>query len=176
MYLETERLILREMTGDDLDVLTEIQSDPIVMRFYPQTYNREESNEILQGILQGYKNTGYHRLATIDKKTKQFIGRCGIADLDLGDQVVPEIGYMLRKEWWGKGFATEAARALRDYGFENLGFNLVISLIRPINTPSQAVARRSGMRIMRDVIYKDFEHHVFGITREEWNSLAAVSA
>jgi len=166
--LETERLLLRAMVDTDFDDLAALYADPVVMRYYPKTYTPDETKEFFTRILNGYQSVGYHLLATIYKPNGRFIGRCGIVRQEIEGEVIPEIGYMLNKDYWGMGLATEAARKLRDFGFSAFEFDRVVSLVRPINTPSQAVARRNGMQIARDVIYAGLEHHLFCITRQEW--------
>jgi [ribosomal protein S5]-alanine N-acetyltransferase len=166
--LETERLLLRAITENDFDDLAALYADPVVMRYYPKTYSREETKVFFTRILNGYSAVGYHLLATIYKPEGRFIGRCGIVRQEIEGEHIPEIGYMLHKDYWGKGLATEAARKLRDFGFSAFGFEQIVSLVRPINTPSQAVAKRNGMHIARDVVYAGLEHHLFCIKRQEW--------
>ena len=168
--METERLLMRAFEESDLDDLARLYADPVVMRYYPKTYSRDETQVMLARILNGYKTVGFHLLATISKDDGRFIGRCGIVLQEIEGEKIPEIGYMLHKDYWGRGLATEAARKLRDFGFANLEFDRMVSLIRPINQPSQAVALRNGMRVIRDVIYSEIEHHLFCITRQEWSA------
>ncbi|HEY9717214.1 MAG TPA: GNAT family N-acetyltransferase [Trichormus sp.] len=174
--LETERFLLRAFTEDDLDDLAALYGDPVVMRYYPKTYSREETQEFLARIINGYSQVGHHLLAMIYKPNGQFIGRCGIVRQNIEDESIPEIGYMLNKDYWGMGLATEAARKLRDFGFSAFQFERIVSLVRPINTPSQAVARRNGMKIIRDVTYASLDHHLFCITRQEWLAMQDAKA
>ncbi|MGH9551709.1 MAG: GNAT family N-acetyltransferase [Terriglobales bacterium] len=171
MFIETERLILRPFTEEDLPSLAALYADPVVMRYYPQTYNVDETQERLNITLEAYKSVGYHLLATILKAENKFIGRCGIVRQTVESEQLPEIGYMLDKDYWGKGYATEAARALRDFGFTNFDFGALYSLIRPINTPSQAVAGRMGMTLAKVVSYGGYEHNLNCITRDRWKQL-----
>jgi ribosomal-protein-alanine N-acetyltransferase len=166
--LETDRLLLRLVTEDDLDDLAALYADPVVMRYFPKTYSRDETREFLERMINGYRLVGYHLLATIYKPNGRFIGRCGIIRQEIEGEQLSEVGYMLNKDYWGMGLATEAARKLRDFGFSTFQFDRMISLVRPINTPSQAVARRNGMEIIRDVKYAGLDHHLFCITRQEW--------
>jgi ribosomal-protein-alanine N-acetyltransferase len=174
--LETERFLLRAFTEDDLDDLATLYADPVVMRYYPKTYSREETQAFLARMINGYSQVGHHLLAMIYKPNGQFIGRCGIVRQNIEDESIPEIGYMLNKDYWGMGLATEAARKLRDYGFSAFQFERIVSLVRPTNTPSQAVARRNGMKIIRDVKYASLDHHLFCITRQEWLAMQDAKA
>ncbi|HEY9775886.1 MAG TPA: GNAT family N-acetyltransferase [Planktothrix sp.] len=171
MQIETERLLLRVFTSDDLDELAALYADPVVMRYYPQTYNREETQQRLESTINGYSKFGVGLLATIMRSTGEFIGRCGITYQNIEGTPLPEIGYMLHAHQWGKGYATEAATTLRNHGFTELGLDEIYSLIRPVNTPSQAVALRNGMTIRRNVQHANLDHHLFSIKRSEWLSL-----
>jgi ribosomal-protein-alanine N-acetyltransferase len=171
MQIETERLLLRQFTADDLDELSALYADPVVMRYYPQIYNREETRQRLDWIVTSYSTTGFSLLATMNKTDGKFMGRCGITLQEIDGTQLPEIGYMLHNRYWGKGYATEAAQALRDYGFTELDFEEIYSLIRPINMPSQAVAVRNAMTIRRNVMHANLDHHLFSIKRSEWLSL-----
>ena len=146
------------------------------MRYYPQTYNREETQERLRWILDNYPVNGFGLRATICKEDNKFIGRCGITLQIIEGEPLPEIGYMLHSAYWGKGLATEAAKALRDHGFNEFKFDELYSLIRPINTPSQAVALRNGMSIRRNVMHANLDHHLFSIKRTEWQTAQQVLA
>jgi len=102
------------------------------------------------------------------KTTGEMIGDCGITLQGVDGEMLPEIGYHLRRDMWGKGFATEAARACRDYGFQKLNVELLISLIRPENQPSCRVAKRNGMKVWKETVRVGLLHAVYRITREEW--------
>jgi ribosomal-protein-alanine N-acetyltransferase len=171
MQIETDRLVLRQFNQDDLDDLAALYGDPVVMRYYPQTYNLEETRQRLTVIISSYETDDCGLLATILKEDGTFAGRCGILPQHIEDEPLPEIGYMLHSAYWGRGLATEAARALRDYGFREFGYEAMYSLIRPVNKPSQAVALRNGMKLSRDVMHAALEHHLFCITRAEWLEL-----
>jgi [ribosomal protein S5]-alanine N-acetyltransferase len=103
--------------------------------------------------------------ATIHKSDDRLIGRCGLLAWDLEGRKETEVGYMIAREFWGRGLATEAARAIRDYGFERLGFERLISLIRPENERSQRVAIKNGMRHERDVMVGEIHARLFSIVK-----------
>src|SRR5687767_2096263 len=116
--LETDRLLLRRFTLEDVDVLLEIFSDPETMRYYSATKTREETVKWIEWSLQSYDEHGFALWAVIRKDTGQFVGQCGLIlqrDVDGKDEV--EIGYSFLRRQWNQGFATEAARACRDFGF-----------------------------------------------------------
>lgn len=92
----------------------------------------------------------------IEKNSGALIGQCGITYQDYNGRQVAEVGYLLRKAYWHKGYATEAAVACRDYAFHTLGFREVYSIIRNTNVASRQVARRSGMQPV-DTIVKHYQ-------------------
>jgi RimJ/RimL family protein N-acetyltransferase len=177
IILTTDRLILRQLVPDDVDFLTELLGDPRVMRFYPQTYDRDGAVLWLNRSLERYAADGHGFWLTCDRQTLQPHGIVGVLKQQVEDREIIEVGYILHHRFWGRGFATEAARACRDWAFRNTAADTVYSLIRPINLPSQAVARRNGMQPEPDpVIFHDIEHHLFRIARAEWETLAKFEA
>lgn len=150
--IETHRLILRELTLDDVEDLAQIYADPVVMKYYPNPISRQETKYQITRMINGYQQRGWGLWATIHKADRKFIGRCGlIPQLVAGDPEV-EIGYMLAKDYWGQGLATEAACASRDYGFR-MGCERLISLIAPGNIASQKVAIKTGLCYVKDTIF-----------------------
>ncbi|RAM53471.1 MAG: GNAT family N-acetyltransferase [Hapalosiphonaceae cyanobacterium JJU2] len=146
IVIETPRLILRHFTLDDIDELAAIYADPVVMKFYPKPYTREQTQQQVERIMNMYKERGWSLWATIYKADQKLIGRCGLMLQLVDEQQEVEIGYLLAKEYWGQGLATEAAIACRNYGFQELGLNRLISLIDPRNIASQKVAIKNGMK------------------------------
>ena len=109
------------------------------------------------------------------KATGEMIGDCGITLQQVDGELLPEIGYHVRRDVWGKGFATEAARACRDYGFRQLKTDLLISLVRPENIASCRVAEHNGMTVWKERIHANLTHFVYRIIRTEWEALGATS-
>ena len=175
LVLETERLALRRLVPDDLDDLAALYADPDVMRFYPSTRTREETKQNLDYLIGMYDERGYGLYATIHKADGRFIGRCGLLDQIVHGAPELEVGYMLDKAYWRRGLATEAARALRDYGFRAFGAPRIISLIRPENIPSQGVALKNGMCHWTDTVHADLAHRVYAIERATWETLVPES-
>ena len=102
------------------------------------------------------------------KASGEMIGDCGITVQEVDGEGLLEIGYHLRRDLWAQGFATEAARACRDYGFTRLQAPFLISLIRPENIASWRVAERNGMTIWKYTTHANLQHRVYRITRAEW--------
>lgn len=143
--LETERLILREMTVDDAADLAEVLSDPESMRYYPAPFDREKVLRWIRWCQDSYRQHGYGLWAVVRKDTGECIGDCGISIQEIDGQDIPEIGYHVKPKWCTRGYATEAAVAARRYGFKVLGFRRIVSYMTPDNLGSRRVAEKSGM-------------------------------
>jgi ribosomal-protein-alanine N-acetyltransferase len=163
--LKTSRLTLREFTIDDADALATVLSDPETMRFYPAPYDRAGVEQWIERNRQRYSNDGVGLWACELNDTQQFIGDCGIIVQRVEGERLYEIGYHLRRDMWGKGLATEAASACRDWAFAHLQTDRLISLIRPENLPSRHVAERNGMTIWKEVTWRGRPHLVYSIER-----------
>ncbi len=143
--LETERLYLREMTQSDYKSLCLILQDDETMYAYEGALNDEETHQWLDRQIARYRQWGFGLWAAVLKATDEMIGQCGLTMQPWKDQEVLEIGYLFRRCYWHQGYATEAARACRQYAFEVLGAEEVCSIIRDTNLASQRVALRNGM-------------------------------
>lgn len=139
------------------------------MYAYEGTFSDEEVRSWLRRQLQRYEEYGFGLWAVILKESGEFIGQCGVTMQVVEDELVPEVGYLFERAHWHKGYATEAARACRDYAFDVLGFEAVYSIIRDTNLASQGVARRNGMTVCRTFTkhYRgvDMPHLVFRVVR-----------
>lgn len=161
VVLETKRLLLREMSIDDLDFIAGMMADPEVMEFYPQCYSRSDSESWIGRVRKPYAEDGHALWLTVDKNSRNPIGQVGLVQQMIDETVETEEGYMLERKNWNRGFATEAATAARDFAFQTLGKSKVISLIRPSNVPSQRVAIRLGMLPENTTYYAGTKHLIF---------------
>ena len=150
--LETQRLLLRHFVMDDLDDLMQFYSDPDVIKYIPDApRNREETKEELEWHMNGHPNFPELGLwATIYKETGHFIGRCGLLPWTIDDQHKVEVAFALSKAYWGQGLATEAARGIVRYGFEQLQLSRLICVIDHDNQGSINVATKIGMRFEKE--------------------------
>lgn len=141
--LETARLLLREWTLEDVDRFAEIYADPEVMRFVGnyRPRNREETIARKMKSIRHYAEHGFGMWAVVEKSSGLVIGRAGLETLD--DDV--EVAWLLDKPWWGKGLATEAARASVGYGFAVLELRRIVAAAIPENEASINVMRKLGM-------------------------------
>jgi ribosomal-protein-alanine N-acetyltransferase len=161
--LQTPRLSLREFEPEDLDALGTILSDPETMRYYPAPLDCAGVADWIQRNRTRYVKDGHGLWAMTLNSTGELIGDCGLLrqNVDGVDEI--EIGYHVRRDLWGQGFAPEAARACRDHGFATLGVDRLISLIRPENLASRRVAEKTGMTIWKEVIWANLLHCVYAI-------------
>ncbi len=143
--LETERLYLREMTQADFGSLCKILQDEETMYAYEGAFSGEEAQEWLDRQISRYRKWGFGLWAVILKETDEMIGQCGLTMQPWKDEEVLEIGYLFRRQYWHRGYATEAAEACKRYAFEILDAGEVCSIIRDTNIASQNVAKRNGM-------------------------------
>ena len=164
-FLSTPRLQFRIMTLDDLDFLLEMVSDQETMKFYPQVLDRQGAQAWLERALDLQRRDGHSFWMVEERASGRPIGRVGLVNQEIDGNFEPEIGYMLHRSYWRQGYASEAAAAVRDYAFQTLGKDRVISLIRPINIPSQRVALSYGAKPERLITWRDLEHLVFALER-----------
>ncbi len=169
MILETERLYLREMNQNDFNDLAEILQDASVMYAYEHTFSDSEVWEWLDKQLKRYRDDGFGLWAIIEKGANEFIGQAGLTKQDVNGRQVVEIGYLLKKRYWHKGFATEAAIGCKHYAFNNLNIDEVFSIIRDNNIASQNVAKRNGMSAVGEFVKHyyniDMPHIIFSVKR-----------
>jgi RimJ/RimL family protein N-acetyltransferase len=175
IILETERLRLRELATSDLDFVAAMLDDADVMRYYPSRLDRAGSLAWIERQQMRYARDGHGLWLVLDRATDEPVGQVGLATQELKGlprPSYPEIGYLLHRPFWHRGFATEAAIGVRDHAFRTRGYDQVISLIRQVNEPSQAVARRLGMSIIGETEFAGLPHLVFGLTALEASSAA----
>lgn len=173
MFIETERLILREMVQSDFENLCKILKDDEVMYAYEGAFSDEEVQQWLDKQISRYQNDSIGLYAVILKESGEMIGQCGLTIQHIPDRDVIETGYLFEKKYWHKGYASEAAKACTQYAFEKLGAEEVFSIIRDTNTASQNVARRNKMTLRSKFIkhYRgiDMPHYIFSVKKEDFN-------
>ena len=184
VILETGRLRLRNWRDSDRPLFAGINADPEVMAFFPFRRTRTEADALMDRITSRIEQTGFGFYAAAIRETNEPIGFCGLALTDL-EPFFPdgtlEIGWRLARLHWGKGYATEAAKALLQYGFERHGVAEIVSFAVPQNTRSTAVMERIGMQRAGS---RDFDHPgisdehghlrahvVYDITRKQYQAL-----
>ncbi|WP_241562259.1 GNAT family N-acetyltransferase [Streptomyces hoynatensis] len=154
MELRTERLVLRGWRDEDLDPLAAMDADPEVMRYIADgsVRSREQTAATLERMRQGWEEAGYGLFALQLRETGEFAGWTGLAVPRFLPEVLPavEIGWRLPRALWGRGLATEAARAVLEFGFARVGLEGVVSICRVENRASARVMEKLGMRLDRE--------------------------
>ncbi len=170
MILETKRLRLREMSQADFPSLCELMQDDDVMYAYEGAFSKNEVQSWLDKQIERYKNDGFGLWAVILKENGLMIGQCGLSMQTYNDKAVLEIGYLIQKEYWHRGYATEAAIACKYYAFQKLNASEVYSIIRDTNLPSQNVAIRNGMTCVDKFVKQyrgvDMPHFAYCVKRD----------
>lgn len=161
--LTTERLVLRQFTMDDLPALFRIVQEPDIFRYFPtkSAWTMEKTESALAHQLNNWRTVGYGQWAVTMKDSGQLMGWCGMEFLP--DTNETEAGYLLSNMFWGKGYATEAARASLKFGLETVGLKEVIGLTDPENIASQRVLEKCGMTFTRRQIYFGMEMFRYAI-------------
>jgi len=155
--IRTERLILRPWRDDDIEPMAAINADPLVVRHLPGPMTRAETEAMIARKRAHLAKHSFASFAVEAPGVAPFIGYVGLQRPNLDAHFMPavEIGWRLASAYWGKGYATEAARASLRFGFEDLNLDQIVSFTVPANKPSWAVMERIGMtRDPRD----DFDH------------------
>lgn len=151
IYLETSRLQLRDWNETDLEPFSRLNADEKVMTYFPNTLSFTETHKFYKSLIAEFKEYGFGLYAVETKENKEFIGFIGFHRARFEADFTPciEIGWRLKKEAWGKGYATEGAAACLQYGFNKLGFSDVYSFTADINKPSKNVMIKNGMNFIK---------------------------
>jgi RimJ/RimL family protein N-acetyltransferase len=184
LRLETERLILRPWTEQDREPFAAMNADPVVMAHFPKVLDRAESDALLARMMDRWRGEGIAFGAAERRSDGALVGMVGLARVLFPGPVegAVEIGWRLARAHWGRGYATEAARAWLAHGFEAMRLRELVSFAVPENRPSHAVMERLGMTRdpARDFLHPNLPeghrlraHMVWSIGREAWRPVAA---
>ena len=169
MILQTQRLLLRELTPGDFDALYAVLGDSDIAEHYPYTFDEARVRNWITRNRERYQKDGFGLWAVILKETGELIGDCGITLQPIHGRWLPEIGYHIRKDHQRKGYASEAAAGCIRLAFEKHRFPAVYSYMKYTNIPSQKTAIKNGMQFLEE--YPDPDNtvtRVYRITAEEW--------
>ena len=172
MTITTDRLFLREMSMDDFEALKAVLCDREIMQHYPRSFDDEMVRSWIERNVQRYRIFGFGLWAVCLKETGEMIGDCGLTMQLIGSVIKPEIGYHIRRDMQRRGYAREAASAVRDWTFENTPFREIYSYMKYTNTPSAMTAQSWGCRFAEEFSDEVNEKtRVYVITREEWENM-----
>ena len=165
---ETERLSMRRLTPDDLDWLLRMRTDPEVSRYLGTIPPKPEAvNARLRFYIDCYERYGYGMSGVEDKESGALVGWGGLQPLE--DSGETEVGYAFDKPFWGRGLATEVARAWLKYGFEHAGLSNIVAVAVRENTASTHVMEKLGMRFERESLHYGSMCDLYRIKREEFH-------
>jgi len=163
--LTSERLNFRKIIKEDFEQLCAILQDAEIMYAWEHVFDNDEVCEWIEKNLIRYAHEGFSYFAAIEKNTHDFIGVIGPLIEDINGVKDIGVGYILDKKYWGKGYASEGAKACMDYAFNRLNADKVIAQIRPNNLPSRKVAENLGMKIESEYIKRynniDMPHLIY---------------
>jgi len=180
IYIETQRLILRQWQQGDYAEFAKLTASTVVMKYFPRTLTAEQSADGIEKSKSSIKNKGFGFWAVELKQTKEFIGFIGINDP--GDSLpfspCVEIGWRLAQKYWGQGLASEGARASLQFAFTELGLSEIVSFTPVLNRNSEKVMKRIGMtNTTQNFIHpglnndhKLAEHLLYKITLDQWQA------
>lgn len=172
IIFETKRLYAKKLTVNSIPDLKKMLQDPHVMYAYEGAFTDEMVEAWLNKMLWRYEEYGFALNGIYLKTTGEMIGQCGITMQEYKNSLVHEVGYLFCADFWHQGYATEAAKAARDYAFTILKAQRVFAFVRDTNTASMNVAKRCGLKAI-DTIIKHYRnvtmpHIVFVLTQKEW--------
>ena len=169
--LETERLIIRKFTPDDLGKLIELRSDDEVIKYLGgrTLQNPEAIEKRLQFYIDCYGKYGFGMCALVWKETGEMFGWSGLQPLDGTTEI--EVGYGMIKEFWGMGIGYEAAKAWLDFGFNEKNLDRIVAVAAPENAGSWRIMEKCGMRYEKTEKHYNMECVFYQISREEFDKL-----
>lgn len=168
--LETERLILRPMNESDIEDVYKMRRDDEIMRFIREpVMSRKEAEDWINMISSRWAKDEIGFCSVIERASGKFAGWCGLWQLKENNEI--EVGYAIAKNFWKKGYASEAAEAVLNYAFNGLGLKTVVAVARPENAGSRRVMEKIGMKF--DYIGKFYERDLvhYSITKEEFQKI-----
>jgi ribosomal-protein-alanine N-acetyltransferase len=175
IHLETERLILRDIEQCDAQGVFELDSDPKVHEFLGNNpiKTMDEAKQVIERIRAQYRNNGIGRWAIIDKFTQDFIGWTGLKyEQELRKEFsYYDVGYRLKKEYWGKGIATETALASLKYGFEKLDLKEISAVAQINHIASNKILKKIGLKWMERFDFEGEPHNWYTLRKTDWLEL-----
>lgn len=140
--------------------------DAETMRHYPRPFTEAEAAAWLRRNRLRWEADRIGLLAVTLADGGEFLGDCGVTVMNVEGRAAYEVGYPLRRAWWGRGVATEAAAGVRDHACTALRLRRLVALVRPENAASRGVAERVGMRVEREVTHAGLRHRLYVVERD----------
>jgi RimJ/RimL family protein N-acetyltransferase len=165
LCLETERLILRAFRSEDLDEVATLLGDVEALVLWGGALDRAGARSWIERNLARYASHGIGRCAVIWRATGELVGDCGLVPTEVEGVPEVELGWITRRDFWGKGVATEAGAAWRDHGLRVLGLERIVSMISAENVASRRVAEKLGFTVEREAMWGDLPHLMYVLGR-----------
>jgi len=164
--LETERLYLRHFKPEDIDEYSKIMGQHEVGQWLPRGrgYTREETERFMAYIAKHWEEKGYGIWAVAEKRSGKIIGHCGLNYVQQNDET--EVLYAFGKQYWGRGYATEAAKAALEFGFDTAGLDRIVAFAKTDNAASRRIIEKIGLKYIKDI-------EIFGMTCAYYQRLFA---
>lgn len=148
--IETQNLLVRQYSLQDIDELFPILSNAKTMSFWPSPFTWDDVRAWINRSLESQVHPGLGRCAVVLKETQKIIGDCGIVKVTIDGELVNDLGYIIHHHYWGNGYATEAAIALKDYGFNRLNLDALYANMPYNHDASRRVAEKLGMQKIKE--------------------------
>ena len=165
VQIETESLSLRELTSGDLDLIVDLYGDPETMDSYRGVLSSQDSQVWLEGVITSWKKKGYGYWALFLKDTGTFIGSAGLFDQEIEGVWETEVGYVIQRQHWGQGFASEVAAACYDFALNRTDLERVVTIIDPRNSAAVHLAEKYGLSFLRQSAKWGRVVHIYAKTR-----------
>lgn len=165
LEIETERTILRLINEDDLEHVAALNLDPEVRKYFPDgVQTKEQTKQRMKQFIDFYKEHGLPGFVIFDKKSGEFIGRCGFGPLETGEV---EVGYLIARKFWGMSYASEVLKSLLDWSKKNINIDFIIAFAPIEHKASHRVMEKSGMSYYKDDIGHGIECKFYRIKNIE---------
>jgi RimJ/RimL family protein N-acetyltransferase len=179
-YIETERLILREILPTDVEGMFELDSNPTVHQYLggKPIQTKQQAADVIQFIREQYRNHGIGRFAAIEKSSGDFIGWSGLKfntgekEVLNGERDFYDIGYRFIPRYWGNGYATESSLAILDYGFKELNLKLIVGAAEIENIASNKILQKIGLKYTNDFQFEEKVASWYELKREDYETMS----
>jgi RimJ/RimL family protein N-acetyltransferase len=161
LVLQTARLELRPLTLEDLDDMASMLGDAEALRLWGAPLSREGARDWIDRNIARYASDGFGRCAVVLRATRELVGDCGLITTTVEGEREVELGWIVRRVHWGMGIATEAAAAWRDFAFDVVGLERIVSMISAENVASRRVADKLGMTVEREASWGGHPHLMY---------------
>jgi len=168
-FLESERLYLRKMNREDFPLFFHLDSDPVVMKYITTPRTEEEAKARMEKSFVQYEQTDkFGKWMAVEKATDRPIGWFVLTPLDGTEQI--EIGYRLKEEFWGKGYATEMSKVIIDFGFNTVGLDRIVGVTHLENDASGNVLKKIGLKYIGQDKYYEIDVHFYELLKSDYIS------